>query len=249
MEHKQYKQIIHGAKTAVLFIHGIAGSPNHFEPFLPLIPDTISVYNLLLDGHGRSAKDFAHASMKKWESQVQRAVEELAQTHEAIYIAAHSMGTLFAIEQAIKHKKVTNLFLLAVPIRLSLKPKALTNSLNIYRGRIRLDDPAAMAAKNCYGIAPDKNLLHYLGWIPRYLELLSKIRQTRRMLPALDTPCAVYQSGEDELVSICSVQYLARSSKISVAVLAHAGHYYYEKKDLEFLLKEFARFIRTSAAK
>lgn len=241
MEHKQYKRIIPGAQTAVLFLHGIAGSPNHFLPFLPLVPDTVSIYNLLLDGHGQNARAFAKTSMKKWEAQVQQAVDELSQSHDAIYIAAHSMGSLFAIAQAVKNKKVARLFLLAAPIKLSVKPRALTNSLSLYRNH------AAPAAQACCSIALDKNPLHYLGWIPRYLELFAKIRQTHALLPALSTPCAVYQSAKDELVSIRSVQLLQRVPAVSVSTLKNSTHYCYEKNDLDFLLEEFSRFLQSAA--
>ena len=59
-------------------------------------------------------------------------VEELSLTHEKIYIVAHSLGTLLAIEQAIKNKTVYKLFLIAVPLSLSLKPKMAINSLKVY---------------------------------------------------------------------------------------------------------------------
>ncbi len=94
MEHKEYKRIIAGASSAVLFIHGIVGTPNHFDHFIPLVPEDVSTHNMLLDGHGKGVTDFSHASMKKWESQVAEAVEKLAETHERIYIVAHSMGSL-----------------------------------------------------------------------------------------------------------------------------------------------------------
>ena len=68
MKHKEYKRIVPEAETAVLFIHGIAGTPNHFKDFLPLVPKEFSVYNLLLDGHGGKTEDFSKTSMKKWEN-------------------------------------------------------------------------------------------------------------------------------------------------------------------------------------
>ena len=70
MEHLEYIRIVDHADTAVLFIHGIVGTPNHFHAFIPLVPEHISVCNLLLDGHGGSVKDFSHTSMRKWVVQV-----------------------------------------------------------------------------------------------------------------------------------------------------------------------------------
>lgn len=246
MKHKEYKRINKVSNIAILFIHGIAGTPNHFNQFLSLVPNTASVYNLLLDGHGKGTKDFAHTSMKKWEAQVQKAVDELSLSHEKIYLIAHSMGSLLSIEQAVKNKKVAKLFLLAVPLKLFLKPKMLTNSLKVYFNKIHPNDRVALAAKNCYGIEQDKNPLNYIGWIPRFLELFAKIRYTRKIIHSLETPCIAYQSNKDEMVSTNSIKYLKQNSCISVVELKKSGHYYYDENDWEFLLREFEKFIENA---
>lgn len=231
MEHKEYIKISDCSTTAILFIHGIVGTPNHFNEFVSLIPNSFSIYNLLLDGHGKGVKDFSKTSMKKWESQVSAVVEQLSKTHDKIYIVAHSLGTLLAIEQAIKNKNISKLFLLAVPLKLSLKPKMFINSLKVYFDKINPDDLQALAAKKCYGIAKDNNPLNYVGWIPRFFELFAKIRRVRGMINALDTPCSAYQSKNDEMVSKKSIKYLKQNSYITVNELKCSGHYYYDKAD------------------
>lgn len=243
MEHREYKRIIRNSDIAILFIHGIVGTPNHFNEFISLVPEFISVYNMLLDGHGKGVKDFSKASMKKWESQVTSVVEELSLTHKEIYIVAHSMGTLLAMEQAIKNKKISKLFLVAVPLSLALKPKMPINSLKVYFDKIRLDDYEALAAKKCYGIGKDRNPFRYIGWIPRFLELFKKISQTRKIITLIDTECSVYQSGNDEMVSKRSIRYLENNPYISVKILKSSGHYYYDKKDWDFLLSEFEKTV------
>lgn len=243
MEHKEYIRICDHATTAVLFIHGIVGTPNHFNPFVPLIPEGISIYNLLLDGHGKGVKDFSKTSMKKWESQVASVVEQLSATHEKIYIVAHSLGTLLAIEQAIQNQKVCKLFFLAVPLKVSIKPKIARHSLKVYFDKIRPDDYEALAAKRCYGIGEDKNIFHYIGWIPRFLELFSKIRQTRKTIKSLNTPCCVYQSQKDEMVSRKSIKYLQENPCIRVNILENSGHYYYDQADWNYLLEEFSNHL------
>lgn len=243
MKHKEYVRICDNSNIAILFIHGIVGTPNHFNEFISLIPESISVYNLLLDGHGKGVKDFSKTSMKKWEAQVASVVEELSLTHEKIYIVAHSLGTLLAIDQAIKNKKVCKLFLLAVPLQLSIKPKMPINSLKVYFDKIRTDDYEALAARKCYGIEKDKNLFHYIGWIPRFLELFAKIRQTRQTVNLLNTTCLVYQSGKDEMVSSRSAKFLENNPYISVKKLKNSGHYYYDKEDFDFLITEFKKML------
>ena len=100
-----------------------------------------------------------------------------------------------------------------------------------------------MAAKNCYGIAREKNIFAYFGWIPRYLELFAKIRYTRKILFYLGTPCVACQSSKDEMVSIKSIKQLQKNPAISVVELKKSGHYYYENQDFDLLIEIFKRWI------
>ena len=243
MKHKEYKRIVPEAETAVLFIHGIAGTSNHFKDFLPLVPKEFSVYNILLDGHGGKTEDFSKTSMKKWENQVDFTVSDLLKTHEKIIIVAHSLGTLLAIEQAVKEKRIEKLFLLAVPIKLFVKPVALFSAFRIYLGNVPESNEKLVAMKNCCGIELSKNLLKYLGWIPRFLELFGKIGETRKIIGNLKTDCMIFQSFGDELVSKKSIKYLEEKTSASINVLEKSGHYYYEKNDFDYLLGELRKFI------
>ena len=243
MEHKEYKRIVPEARSAILFVHGIVGTPNHFAEFVSRVPEGMSVHNLLLDGHGGSVRDFSHTSMQKWEEQVKNAVDELCLTHSKIYIVAHSMGTLFAIDRAIENEAVKGLFLLAVPLKIAPKARMVSNLCKVYFDKIDPNDEVALAAKRCYGIAQDKNPFHYLGWLPRYLELFAKARKTRKRIQELQTPCRVYQSARDELVSTASAKWLLRNENLSVVLLQNSGHYYYTPEDFDFLLNEFENFL------
>lgn len=240
---REFRRIVPAADTAVLLIHGIVGTPHHFDDLIPLLPDTVSVHNLLLAGHGGSARDFARTSMVAWESQVESAITALAETHQHICIVAHSMGALLSIEAALRHKEVKKLFLLAVPLRIALTPAMVRNSWKVYRGKIAPDDHAALAAQRCCGVAQTKNPLPYLGWIPRFLELFSKIRTVRKLLPQLTTPCIAVQSLKDELVSPRAMEELQQSPHVTVLPLPQSGHYYYPTADLAALHKAFCEFI------
>ena len=240
---QEFRRIVPAADTAVLFIHGIVGTPRHFDDLIPLLPDTVSVHNLLLAGHGGSARDFARASMKAWEGQVESAISALAENHHHIYIVAHSMGALLSIEAALHHKEVEKLFLLAVPLRIALTPAMARNSWKVYRGSIALNDHAALAAQRCCGVAQSKNPLPYLGWIPRFLELFSKIRTIRKLLPKLTIPSLAVQSMKDELVSPRAIDDLRRNPYITLLPLPHSGHYYYPPEDKQALHEAFLHFI------
>ena len=240
---QEFRRVVPAADTAVLFIHGIVGTPRHFDDLIPLLPNTVSVHNLLLAGHGGSARDFARASMKTWEQQVESAIAALAETHQHIYIVAHSMGALLSIEAALHHKEVEKLFLFAVPLRIALTPAMVRNSWKVYGGSIAPDDHAALAAQRCCGVEQTKNPLPYLGWIPRFLELFSKIRAVRKLLPKLTTPSLAVQSMQDELVSPRTMDELQRNPHITLLPLPHSGHYYYPPADKAALHEAFTTFF------
>ena len=241
--HKEYKRIAEHSDKAILFIHGILGTPNHFRAFVSLVPQDTSVYNVLLDGHGKGVRDFSETSMKKWETQISAAVQELAQDHKEIYIVAHSLGCLLAIEQAVSNPKITKLFFLAVPLKLFLKPKMFVNSFKVYFQKVDPENEELMAAKACYGIAEDKNPFHYIGWAPRFFELFSKIRKTRKRIALVKIPCVAHQSRKDEMVSQSTKTILEKNPMISVVDLKKSGHYYYEKNDFAVVKENFMRFI------
>lgn len=241
--HKEYIKINENADKAVLFIHGIIGTPDHFVDFLPIVPQNYSVYNMLLDGHGKTVEDFCHTSMMKWKEQVNDAVEMLMKQHSQIIIVAHSMGTLFAISEAVKHPDaVKELFLLASPMKVKVKPRMLTSATKVYFG-IEDDDVYADAARRTYGIPDKQNLSKYAGWVPRYRELFKEIKEARSVLKYVKAKTHVYMSMDDELVSIDSIKYLKENKAFDIKILGKSAHFYYEESDYKKLLNEFAKIF------
>ena len=130
--HSEYVRIAENKKTVCLMVHGIVGTPRYFDKLIPLLPKEWSIYNILLDGHGKEVSDFCKTSMKKWKKQVGSILEELAREYEEIFIFAHSMGTLLCMEAAERHSdKVKEMVLFAVPLCPLLKPQALYTSLKV----------------------------------------------------------------------------------------------------------------------
>ncbi len=242
-KHVEYKRIVEGSSIAVLCVHGIMGTPNHFRDLIPLIPNEFSIYNMVIEGHCSSVSDFSHASMEKWEKCVEKAVNELLENHDEIYVLAHSMGTLLTMEQAIKNPKITRLFYLSVPIKVGVKANLFSTAARVYFKKVRPCDKYAIAGRECYGIKDSKNIFLYLGWVPRFLELFKKIDYTRDNLYNLKTPCIAFQSALDEMVSPKSIKILKNESNIRVETLEKSRHFYYDPDDMEFIKSEFVKFL------
>lgn len=228
--------------VAILFIHGILGTPNHFSSFLPLVPSDWSIFNILLKGHGGSVKDFSRASMSEWKQQIRHSVDELLKAHDRLIIVAHSMGTLFAIQGATE-KPVDELFLLNVPLKLHITSRFFRTTWKVFRGKIKPSDKWALAAQNAYSIERDSRILRYLGWIPRYLELFSEIRRTRKIIQKLSVPSNIYLSLHDEMVSSKSCDLLKNNKCVKIKMLNGSGHYYYSPEDQFLLNEDFKKMI------
>lgn len=244
MPHNEYIREIENAKIAYLFIHGIIGSPDHFNKLIDLIPKNCSIYNLLLDGHGGSIEDFAQTSMKKWEKQVEETVKYLEKKYNDIIIIGHSMGTLLSINIALKYpNKVRHLFLLSVPLKVNVKQSALTDALKVIFNKIKSDDLTAEAAKNAHGIETEQNIIKYITWLPRYIELFHKIYKTDKVLSDLKIPTTAIQSLNDELVSSKTYEMLKKYEKIETIILKNSTHYYYTDEDYKIITDEFTKII------
>ena len=224
----------------ILFIHGILGKPDYFRFLYPYIPDGYSYTDILLEGHGSDPSAFAHASMKRWRRQVADAVDTLRKDGSSLVIAAHSMGTLFAIDNAIKGN-ADALFLLNPPLSLRVTRRLLTTPLKILRGNI--NDEWTLAAKEAYSISDDRNILHYAGWIPRYIELFGEIRRTRAIINKLTTPTHVFLSAHDEMVSPGAAALFPCSSAIETSILPESGHYRYAPTYRAAVGRDFSEFL------
>ena len=240
MKHKAYTREGSG-KNAVLLIHGIAGTPDHFRDLVPVIPPEFSVYNILLDGHSGTVKEFSRSSMDKWKEQVHVTLKKLLARHDKVVIVAHSMGTLFAIRAGIQFPdRIPRLFLLNVPTRPWVRPSTIVTSLKVAFGK--LDDPKAKAMRSDTGIMLTGRLWEYLGWIPRMLELLQECCRVRKIIPQLNVPTQTFQSPNDELVSFRSCEDL-KNPCIENTVLYASGHFVYGEADTRLLQTQLIKIL------
>ena len=242
MDHREYIRLVPESDTAVLLIHGICGSPAHFRHLLPLIPENWSVCNLLLDGHGRNVQDFAATSMKKWKAQVSRHLEQLRSSHRRVLIAGHSLGTLLAIEEAIKNSdKIEGLFLLNVPIYVHLPPATMLCAIRSALGMDRYLAVKDMLDDCSITLTP--RLWEYIGWVPRFCELLAQTTHIRKLLPNLEVPARCFHSVGDELVSRRSCPSLEAHPAIKLTLLPQSGHFQYKGEDLQLLQEQFQKWL------
>lgn len=245
MAHEEYTRIVEGSNTAVLMVHGICGTPDHFREFVPLVPKEWSVHALRLPGHGGTAEDFARSSLPRWKNHVFARLEELLESHERVYIAAHSMGTLFAIQASVRYpQRVAGLFLLGSPLRPFVAPYAAVNAVKLQFGVVDPEDKSAVDMRDGCSVAGDPRLWKFVGWVPRFLELFREIRDTRPLLGKIPVRTMVFQSKKDELVHPSSYKDFLGYGRIECHMLEDSGHFGYGDEDLALLKSKFLELIQ-----
>ena len=246
MTHEPYIRYVPGSPCAVLMIHGIVGTPSHFAPLMPVIPEDWSVYNILLDGHGQGVEEFGRTSMERWKQQVQNTLSIIMEHHEKVVLVAHSMGTLFSIQAAVdRPENIAALFLLNVPTRPLVKFTTAITSVRLMLG----DDsnPKAQAMSDASSVTLDWRIWKYIPWIPRFLELLVECNRTRRLLPQLGIPCQAFQSRHDELVAYSSCKDFAAAQAVTLTVLPESGHFSYSEADTALLCRALGQCLEAAA--
>ena len=227
-------------QRAVLFIHGIVGNTRIFDFLLPCVPHGYESHTLTLAGHDSDALAFSRTSMEQWHRQVDDTVAALRHRCGYVVIVAHSMGTLFAIRQAVK-KNVDAIFLLNPPLRIRLTSRLFVTPVKVMLGLT--SDPVTAAAKASYGISLDYNPLHYYAWPLRYFELFAEIRKVRDLVSQLCCRAVAFIAARDEMVSPRSAAYFANLDNCHVALLPTSGHSYYSPADREDISRSLSELL------
>ncbi len=247
MAHEEIVRLVPDADTAVLLLHGICGTPNHFRDILPLvqrIPEYWSCYALRLPGHGGNTDDFAGSSMKQWRAYSYEIYERLAGTHKRVILVGHSMGNLFAMQLGLAHpEKIPFIFMLAAPMRPCPRLFGIVNLIKLGFGKLDMSVPLEASTAKVCGLTTTRKLWKYIKWIPRFLELFAEIGRTEKVMGGLKVPCVALQSRRDELVSNLASGPLRKSGVVEVLELPGSTHFYYDPEGQKTILEVFDRYV------
>ncbi len=235
MAHKTYMREIEGSEKALFFVHGFLSSTEHFDRFIEVLPENVSIFNILLPGHGGKVRDFAKTSMTEWKSAVREMAEHICKQYKDVYIIAHSMGSFFAMEAAIKHcDRVRGILLLQPALKIWVKPEATLNTVKAFFNFFG-NEEVSKAYRASHSISLSLRFWEYIGWLPRYFELLKESHIARESIKQVSVPCTVCQSKKDELVSIKTLKYIPHKENMTVHILEKSAHFFYNKQDEKFM--------------
>ena len=243
MPNRETVRVVPSAKTAVLMIHGICGTPNHFRALLPLedaVPADWSLYNIVLDGHCEDVPAFGKTSMKKWKAQTEGLFDKLCDTYDNVVLVGHSMGTLLSVRQALRRsEKVKLLFMVAAPTPPFVRLSAASYAVGLAFGVKREKAPVYCAMRIACGMKLTPRLWRYIPWIPRMAELLAECRAVSKLYKDLQVPAIAWQSEKDELVDRCSIKVLQKCGRVEVHTLPNSTHFYYTEEERAQVVEGF----------
>lgn len=234
-----------GFPRAVVFVHGIMGSPAQFRALGQVLHaagwDCIA---LCLPGHGGSAAEFASARATHWVQSFADALAQEAAHYTHLVLFAHSLGGLLSLQAAARGQRgIAGLVLLCPALSLKVSPWQAWRSARVLYGNPVRDDALLAAYRAAYSIERGHPLA-YLRWIRPLIDLARLARSTWPLLPAVHCPMLALQSAHDESVRKAGVQKLQRLlPQARVVWLAHSTHVYFTPEDAVQIGEETLAFL------
>ena len=232
------------SKYTIIFVHGIIGSPVRFNDLYPLIGDNFSYVKVVLDGHGKKAKDFSKTSLIKWEKQISDLLDSLKNKNQKVIFVGHSMGCLFGLLESLKNDNIIEqLFLLNVPLRPKVGLVTIKECFKCAFVNPKYHNEMTKVLIENTSVEVSKNPFVYLGWIPRFFDLFKEIKRTRKLIDKIKTPCICFHCLKDELVRNKALNDLKKNKDFEIHVLNNSGHYYLVDEEKEELKNRFSQML------
>ena len=246
MKHEAFTKEVPGARVCVLMVHGIFGSPHHFDMLLPHIPADWSLRSIQLDGHGNSLHNFIRTDRQKWETQLQAEIKSVCERYDRVLVVAHSMGCMLsanAIVQLGFESKIAGMLFLGAALYPKCDPSFVGAGLRLIYRAPEHDTPITAAARYCCGVSLHKRFWEYVACVPPLIGLFSMARYTRRRIENYDLPMYALQFWRDEVVMRRSIRPFFANPHADGEFLKHSMHFYYPPEDLERMCAVFDQIV------
>ena len=232
--------------TAVVFIHGMMGSPTQFTDLADAVYAQGCTYlSVLLPGHGVDAAAFTKFGLCDWETHLQGELNQLNGKYKKIYLAGHSMGGLLALNASLrKENHIAGILLISTPLRVYL-----LNLKSLLRKLRLLTWPKTHPIKSVYlganSIAKPKQ------WfcpppIRPLAGLYRLMRKTKQHLPYVTVPVRMFFSQKDETTSYKSAVLLYDelcNTQRDLFSLSHSWHAYYDEAERKHIVEQLLELV------
>ncbi|MFF2505332.1 alpha/beta hydrolase [Streptomyces sp. NPDC058067] len=230
-----------GGEVGVLLCHGFTGSPQSMRPWAEYLAERgLTVSLPLLPGHGTRWEDMQVTGWQDWYAEVDRALRELLDRCEQVFVFGLSMGAALALRLAARHGD-------------DVAGLVLVNPGNKVHGLAARALPVARhLVPSTKGIASDiaKEGSSEIGYDRVPLHAAHSLRNFFRMvdgeLPQVTQPLVVLHSTQDHVVPpVDSARVLSRVSSTDVTeiLLEQSYHVATLDHDADRIFDESYAFI------
>ena len=235
------------ADTAVIFIHGLFGSPNQFVELAD------AVYNMgctckcvLLPGHGGGMSEFAKSGVADWQQHLQNEIDKIKLDHKRVFLVGHSMGGLLALNASmLKENNISGVFLIATPLKVHIvDPKSILRKRQLLR--FPKDNEIKSAYMKLNSVKMPKRFV-YLPPVRTIREFYKLMRQTEKRLPEVFVPVHMIHSRGDETTSYKSATLFykgLRNTQRATFSLDKSWHAFYYDDEQEIVRDKLIEFIQ-----
>ncbi|MEU4467981.1 alpha/beta fold hydrolase [Streptomyces sp. NPDC024017] len=230
-----------GGEVAVLLCHGFTGSPQSLRPWAEhLAEHGLTVSLPLLPGHGTRWEDLRITGWQDWYAEVDRALRQLCERRETVFVAGLSMGGALALRLAAKHGDAVRGVMVVNPAN---KVHGLAaHALPVVRHLVPATKGIAsdIAKPDGKELGYDRVPLHAAHSLRRFFQA------TDRELPQVTQPVLLLRSPQDHVVPPAdSARILSRISSTDVkeVILEQSYHVATLDHDADRIHEESLAFI------
>ena len=221
------------------------GSPRQFDKLAEAVrAGGYSAAELLLPGHGGTARDFASGTYERWQDHVNAEIERFSRDHAEIWLAGHSMGGLLALNASISYSAhVQGVFTIASPLKLAIF-SAHAAGTRLKQAFYRKSDPMKASYIANSSVSPSLSLAWNI--LPPAVELEKLMHATKKALPNVRAPVTSVYSSSDELTSIDSLELLRTGlsgAPFDHILLTDSLHAYYPEHEYAIIEQALMKFV------
>jgi len=240
--HNPYSKSVPGVSLAVVFTHGIMGSPRQFDDLVQALGETCAIENILLPGHGGTSREYAASNLQDWQQALDNVISRLSKQYGRIILVGHSLGGLLSVSSTLRFSSsIAGLFLIAMPLQVGISSRFIKRSLLIAFGH-QGKNPAADLARQTSSVSFPA-WYSYLQGSGRVPELFIKSLKTRRIIGKITCPMHAVWSEQDEIVDSRSARWLPKTKNFSMDLLKESGHYVYTPEESQQIRETFLDFV------
>lgn len=230
-----------GGEVGVLLCHGFTGSPQSLRPWAEYLAERgLTVSLPLLPGHGTRWEDMQVTGWEDWYAEVERALAELLDRCETVFVFGLSMGGALTLRLAAKHgDRIAGIVVVNPANKVhGLSAYALPVARHLVRTTKGLSSD--IAKEGVAEVGYDRVPLHAAHSVRKFFRIVDK------ELPQVTQPMVLLHSPQDHVVPPAdSARILSRVSSADVKeiVLEQSYHVATLDHDAERIFEESWAFI------